>query len=284
MILVKLKGGLGNQMFQYAFGRNLAFKNKTSLVLDISSYKRDKLRNYELGVFNISAHVIDKTDTKLLRGLDKYQKFLSKLGIGHKYIIQKNKYFDRRLLNLKDNICLDGYWQCEDYFKDIRKILLKEFTVQSKPNKKNRLLLEKIKNSNSVAVHVRRTDYISNPKVNKRHGVCSPHYYSNAANRIRNRVKNLLFFIFSDDIEWCKKNLRIDKHIVFVDINNSQKGYEDLRLMKNCQHFIIANSSFSWWGAWLATNKNKIVYVPSYWFKRESEGDIIPKSWIRIER
>jgi len=282
MIVVKLKGGLGNQMFQYAIGRNLALKNNTKLKFDVTELEQDKLRDYELDVFNISGSIASRLAIMFIHKFNK--NIISKiLGQQYFYIKQKDQYFDTTILGKKGNIYLDGYWQCEDYFKKIRNILLQDFTIKCDPDSENKLMLEKIEKSNAVCIHVRRGDYISNRKMNKIHGTCSLDYYHNAVKIIEKKVSNPTFFVFSDDLQWTKVNLKLKHPTYYVCINNTEKGYEDLRLMSNCKHFIVANSSFSWWGAWLSNNSDKIICAPKRWFVSENEGDIIPKSWIRVE-
>ncbi len=282
MIVVKLKGGLGNQMFQYAIGRNLALKNNTKLKFDVTELEQDKLRDYELDVFNISGSIASRLAIMFIHKFNKNIIFKI-LGQQYFYTKQKDQYFDTTILGKKGNIYLDGYWQCEDYFKKIRNILLQDFTIKCDPDSENKLMLEKIEKSNAVCIHVRRGDYISNRKMNKIHGTCSLDYYHNAVKIIEKKVSNPTFFVFSDDPQWTKVNLKLKHPTYYVCINNPEKGYEDLRLMSNCKHFIVANSSFSWWGAWLSNNSDKIICAPKRWFVSENEGDIIPKSWIRVE-
>jgi len=282
LIVVKLRGGLGNQMFQYAIGRNLALKNNTILKFDVSELEQDKLRNYELDIFNISGSIASRFTIMFIRLLNK--RIISKiLGQYYLYIKQQGRYFNEKILVKKGNIYLDGYWPSENYFKEIRNIIIKDFLIKTKPDKRNRLTLEKIENSNSVCIHIRRGDYISNKKTNEFHGTCSLKYYYNAVKIILKKVKNPTFFIFSDDSQWTKENLKLKYPVIYVDINSTKKGYEDLRLMSNSKHFIIANSSFSWWGAWLSNNPNKIICAPKRWFRSTDEGDIVPKSWIRVK-
>jgi len=285
MIVVKLKGGLGNQMFQYALGRNLSLRNKTELKFDLTELEQDKLRYYELDIFNVSATVASKSEIMLIRKNSKgiISKILGILGQHYLCIEQKDLYFDASINKKKGDIYLEGYWQCENYFKDIRDIIINDFTIKSDSNKKNKSMLKKIEKSNSVCIHVRRGDYVYNKKTNKFHGVCSAEYYNNAVKIIQKKAKNPEFFIFSDDLQWTKANLIFKHPTIYVDINNTEKGYEDLRLMSNCKHFIIANSSFSWWSAWLSNNPEKIICAPQKWFVSEEEGDIIPKSWIRVK-
>jgi len=269
-------------MFQYALGRNLALKNNTILKFDISELEQDKLRNYELAVFNISGSIASRFLRVFIRKLN-HKIILKILGQYFLYIKQQDNYFNKDILEKKGNIILDGYWQSENYFKEIRNIIIKDFTIKFEPDKRNKLMIEKIENSNSVCIHIRRGDYIDNKKTNKYHGTCSLEYYYNSIEIIIKKVKNPTFFIFSDDYQWTKENLKLKYPTIHINNNSPEKGYEDLRLMKNCKHYIIANSSFSWWGAWLSNNRNKIVCTPKRWFLHKDEGDLIPDSWIRVD-
>ena len=163
-------------------------------------------------------------------------------------------------------------------------VIKNDFTVKSKLNGKNKELLQKIKKSNSIAIHIRRGDYVTNSIVNKVHGTCGIDYYNNAVNLMIRKINDPVFFIFSDDIKWTKDNIKTDFPTIYVSHNGPNKGYEDMRLMTQCKHFIIANSSFCWWGAWLSRNKKKIVIAPKRWFKVEGKNssDIVPEKWIKI--
>jgi len=282
MIIVKLRGGLGNQMFQYATGRNLALRNNTKLKFDVTELENDNLRSYELNVFYISGSIASRYRLMLIRKFNK-SIFSKMLGQNYFYIKQKTRNFDETILKKRGNIYLDGYWQSENYFKDIREIIVKDFTIKVEPKGENKSLLRKIENSNSVCIHVRRKDYIRNKKTKEFHGFCSLEYYNKAAKIIEKKVSNPKFFVFSDEPAWTKENLKLNKTTIYVDINNTKRSYEDLRLMSNCKHFIIANSSFGWWGAWLSNNAEKIICAPEKWFKSVDEGDIVPKSWIRVQ-
>ncbi len=300
MVIVKLKGGLGNQMFQYACGRALSEKNKSTLFLDLTfllynpSSSNHTLRNYELNVFNIQERftLLSRLNKKIPNS-NFFYKLNSKLdGVKKrlgliKKINDKEMGFDKEIFKIKGNICLDGYWQSEKYFKDIEEIIREEFSFRDKPSKLNREVIEKIKKTNSVSVHVRRGDYAKNPKTLQTHGLLDIEYYQNAINLIKSQIKKTEFFVFSDDIEWVKKNLKIGKSVNYISHNGLDKGYEDLRLMSSCKNHIIANSSFSWWGAWLSENPHKIVIAPEQWFspeemKRRGNFDTILEDWIKI--
>tara|TARA_Y100000034_G_scaffold20722_2_gene23731 strand:- start:3825 stop:4736 length:912 start_codon:yes stop_codon:yes gene_type:complete len=302
MVIVRLKGGVGNQMFLYAIGRHLSIRNKTPLKLDLTYLKLNKQRNYELKYFNINAKVIPLLfgSTIPSRIFFKTFKILSKiLKKRSLYPRQKNYYFDKEILDMKVFI-LDDYWTSENYFKDISETIKKEFTLKDNLNKENEFMLKKIIGSNSICIHLRRGDVTPGSKRAKKVGKAfSLDYYKNSIKLIEKKVKNPYFFVFSDGIEWAKKNFKINSPTVYVDINGPDEGSKDLNLMKHCKHFIIA-STFSWWAAWLSENKDKIILASKVWFnpleKNEipkntkkkwpyirDEGDIIPKRWIRVE-
>jgi len=202
----------------------------------------------------------------------------------HHKIQQKDIHNIRQFLALPDHSYLEGYWGSEKYFKDIENIIRKEFTLKDKPDAINQKMISRIKNCDSVSIHIRRGDYIFDEKTNKYHGVCNLDYYLKAIALVAKKVKKPYFFIFSDDIRWAKQNLHLKFPCVYVNHNIGKKDYEDLRLMSNCCHNIIANSSFSWWGAWLNKNKDKIVIAPKKWFTDKSINtkDLIPKQWLKI--
>ncbi len=295
MIVVLLKGGLGNQMFQYAAGRRLAHKRNTSLALDLSWFENAEqqpgsVRTYELGDFNVkerfinhSAFVLARPEAGLKIKVYKYTKGLFKPRLTP-YIKPDDEYrFDERVLNLPNNTFLEGFWQGPRYFENIRDLLLKDFSYKKPPVGKNKELADKIAKVDSISVHVRRGDYANNKYFKGFHGLTELDYYQRAIDKLAGGVKQPHFFVFSDEPKWCEKNLKINFPVTYVSHNKS--GSEDLRLMMNCQHNIIANSSFSWWGAWLNQNPNKIVIAPKRWFlnkKANAEIDILPKEWLRI--
>ena len=197
---------------------------------------------------------------------------------------EKSFSFDKRVFDLNGNIYLDGYWQTEKYFKEIEEIIRKEFTVKNELADKNKEIAEEIKKTNSVSLHIRRADYITDKRTNSHHGTCGSAYYEQAVAIIAEKVKTPHFFVFSDDMDWAKKSIILDFPTVYVDHNNAVTNYEDLRLMHLCKHNIIANSSFSWWGAWLNNNPQKIVVVPKRWFVTDKMDtrDLIPNTWVKM--
>ena len=250
MIITKISGGLGNQMFQYAAGRAVSLRENTSLKLDISGYSDDKFgRHYSLDVFNIKVTLATPLDCLISRLFKTY---------------------------------LDGYWQSEKYFIEYSDQIRQDFKLKPRPDKNVTEYLKKIKKTNSVAIHVRRGDYVSIARIGQSVGICGVKYYQRAIRLITKKVKDPTFFVFSeaDGLDWAKQNLKFESPCVLV---KSSKDYEDLRLMSACQHNIVANSSFSWWGAWLNENPKKIVVAPDPWFDRK-KTNIVPENWAKLKK
>jgi hypothetical protein len=263
-------GGLGNQMFQYALGKSLSLARNEHLKLDISEFIEYKLRKYELGFFNIEEHFATNEECQQMKEINFYR--------------EKYFHFDSNVEILKGDAYLFGYWQSEKYFKEIRDILLKEFSLKNELHYETKQYQDEIDQSVSVSLHVRRGDYISNPITNAYHGVCDLEYYKKAVKLILSIHENARFFIFSDDLGWVKTNFSFISNVNFIDLNHQDHDKEEMYLMSKCQHNIIANSSFSWWGAWMNTNPRKIVITPRKWFTDETinTGDRIPSTWLRI--
>lgn len=295
--IVKLVGGLGNQMFQYAFAYALAKSFNIDITLDmtwfeaVKNHEKVTPRTFELDVFNINYEVATKEDLKKIiptQHRQKLQRFLWKFfrirkckPSGNIYIQNSSYYFDNDLFVYPDYIYYDGYFQHEKYFKHVRKDLLNCFQPNIALDEKNQQTLEKILSENSVSIHVRRGDYVTLECAKDFHGTCSLEYYQKAIKYIAKRVKNPHFFLFSDDLEWTIKNLKIEYPFTVVDFNQG-KGWLDLNLMKSCKHNILANSSFSWWGAWLNENPNKIVVAPKKWTTKKTKGSITPREWVKL--
>jgi hypothetical protein len=203
---------------------------------------------------------------------------------GGSVIAERHFHFDPRILDLPGNVYLDGYWQSEKYFKDIESIIRSEFIVKTMSDPANEAMSERICGTESVSVHVRRKDYVSDSATSRIHGGCSLAYYYAAAERIARAVAEPHFFVFSDDAQWARENLDLKYPTTFVTHNGPDKNYEDLRLMTLCNHHIVANSTFSWWGAWLSINPDKMVIAPRKWFAESDLDcrDLIPDSWRTI--
>ncbi len=290
-VTVILQAGLGNQMFQYALGRTLAQRRGTSLAMDLSWYKYDKLRKYSLGIFNITEKFATHPRRGLVRAVGQRLRlpgFSRNLGClripGFDYVLSEKAFpFDPTVLDAPQDVYLEGWWQSEKYFKEIESVIRSEFCFKHEADARNRELGDRVKSLNSVCVHVRRTDYITTPRAAQVFGTCPVEYYRVAGQWITSQVVNPHFFVFSDEPDWAKANLEFKGPTTFVTQNSIGNDFEDLRLMTFCRHHIIANSSFSWWGAWLS-NSQGIVIAPQRWFRSKDldTRDLIPDRWIRL--
>jgi hypothetical protein len=284
MIVIRLIGGLGNQMFQYAFGRYLSIKNNIEVKYDISDLIRKEPGNYTIRDFDLSSFNIHESFTteEELKYFDKFNdlcfKVLYKLKPYYKrpIILEKDLIYNSRFLKINHNCYLNGYWQSEKYFIDIRTAILKDFTLKHNLSEKAQNTAINIKKNMSVSLHIRRGDYIS--KYSDLYHILNDDYYEQALEYLNNYLVDFKVFVFSDDIEWVKDKYSTKANFHIVESNLS---YEDIYLMSLCKHNIIANSSFSWWGAWLNINDNKICIAPSNWFiDNDKKNDIIPNTWI----
>lgn len=302
MIIVKIQHGLGNQMFQYAAGLAMAKRNGTELKLDVSAYahpnKNDTPRKFLLDRFNISAEIASEAEIRAFRannfsGASVPERAIRKLfkkaqekkpAKDRSYIAENGFGFRPELLENKNkDVYLYGGWQNENYFKDAENLIREEFTLKNGLGESASEIAEKIKNTASVSVHIRRGDYESNPKTKTRLGPLPPEYYGRAMEIASKKVPSPVFFVFSDDTVWAKKNLPADFKAVFAS-GEGLSDCEELVLMSKCGHNIIANSSFSWWGAWLNLNPEKIVIAPKRWFAdpRNAGDNPCPPGWIKI--
>jgi hypothetical protein len=281
-------------MFQYALARRLSLEKGVPFKLDISYFRNKNLtsgelsRDYQLSVFNIKEDIASDEETNKFRNPSFLQRqkqriFYYLLPLTYQsYFREKDDLFDPRVFKSGNNVYLFGYWQDERYFKPIENIIREDFTFKNPPDKMNVSFLKLIQQSNAVSIHVRRTDYVTDKNYFQNVGVCGIDYYLRAIGYIKNKVKHPCFFIFSDDPKWVKNNLKIEAKIIYIEHNSIEKGYEDLRLMINCKNHIIANSSFSWWGAWLSDYPQKIVIAPKVWQQQNNQNRVLPADWIRL--
>lgn len=291
MIIVRLTGGLGNQLFQYAAGFRLAQVNQAQLKLDLSSYKVNPERAYALTPFRIQGLIASRQEVNLFGGRERIRNL--KLWLHRKRLYLTDWHWLRQtsprimpeVLAARGKIYLDGVWQNQKYFEDVMPALQAELAFRDPPTGLNEVLAEKIRAVNAVSMHIRRGDYVNNPRTQSIHGVCTLDYYQKALDNLAQTMPDIHLFIFSDDPVWAKANLAYPFPTTVVDHNPPEEAHEDLRLMSLCRHHIIANSSFSWWGAWLNPYPQKQVYAPSRWFNTTnySISDIVPPTWHLIE-
>lgn len=290
MVVVKLMGGLGNQLFQYALGRCLATKWKTQLVLDVdflldrTARENFIFRDFDLDLFHLKPYHLFDNSIKI--------KFYRK-SIFKKPIIEiKEEAFHFKDLfpkYVKRNVYLDGYWQSYKYFEEIEGDFRNELQFSIPLTEEQLLLGEKIKQTTSICVNFRRTDFVTLPTAIQTHGVPSLDYYYKALELVKDKVgSDIEIFVFSDDIEWCKAHFKVDEKVFFVShaLFKGERFSAYLQLMTFCKHFIIPNSTYGWWAAWLSKNDDKMVITPEQWFTdkdlQSQTQDLRPKNWITI--
>lgn len=285
MIISHILGGMGNQMFQYAAGRCLAYLNKSRLKLDARGFDEYKLRNFDLQSFHTDCQFASENEIRNLLPSHNFEKALQYLSPKSKRTYYREKYFhfDNDIFNYGAHLYIKGYFQSEKYFLPIKSVLQKEFTFKDEIIQRVKEFSNKTRSANSVSVHIRRGDMKNDPVMVQRHGVMPLSYYQKAIEIIRSKISNPQFYFFSDDIHWAKENFT-NADTIFVSGEISKTHFEDLYLMSQYGHNIIANSSFSWWGAWLNDNPGKIVIAPNKWFNSgpQDTQDLIPSNWIRI--
>ncbi len=275
-------------MFQYAAGMSLAQRTRTPLLLDRSLLDRPSndawtTRSYELDVLRIHAEFATEEELRWFEGhRSGWRARLLGRGSALRTFRDPGKRYDPEFGSLEAPVMLEGYWQSERYFASIAASLRNEVFVPVAPlPARNAELLERIHASNSASVHVRRGDYVDRPETASYHGVPSSTYYTAAMAELVDRHAVETFFIFTDDPGWTRANLTGPRQVIFVDVNHGRESHWDMYLMKHCKHHIIANSSFSWWGAWLNASLSKTVIAPARWFAgSDAPHDILPPTWL----
>lgn len=296
MVIVSLIGGLGNQLFQYALGRCISHKHQVSLKVDNSWYHNlhqgHPLRSYKLNYFNISADVASPEEIRNITGKGRKGIPGRWLALIQRYstyyrrpiLLEKSSAYDPTVFFARKNVYIKGYWHSEKYFRAIGDIIRNEFTLKGTLLDFSAKVANEIRLGNSVSLHVRRGDYVQNPRTRRKYHSCSEDYYLSAINRIYKSVDKPIIYVFSDDFDWVMENMNFPDPVVFVNHLGVEKDYEALYLMSLCKHHIIANSSFSWWGAWLGVDPEKIVIAPRIWFNdpERDTRDLVPDRWLRI--
>lgn len=291
MVTVLLSGGLGNQMFQYAAAKSLAIRLNTTLSVDLYTFSKKTqatVRPYELGIFNIedvveTSSLKAKAVTKARPFIQKHRSFFQRLGVfTDTYAILYQPTFEA----LMGDVIMSGYFQNESYFNNIPELLRKDFSFKYPLTGKNKDIAGQVSENQSIAVHIRRGDYL-NKNSQSNFAILEKDYYEKAINYISAHVKNPKFYVFSEDFDWIKDNLNFKEFpVTFIDWNKGKDSYIDMQLMSLCKHNIIANSSFSWWSAWLNNNEEKRVIAPERWFVDEQKNKLLdcfyPQGWIKI--
>lgn len=287
MIAVRMAGGLGNQMFQYAAALALSRRLGVVLRLDVREFENYSLHGFGLDRWSVSAAPMELHEMRRFPesgrrlALSLYRRF----GLKTRFYVEPGFEFDSGWLALGDGLQLNGYFQSEKYFSGIRDILLQEFVPLEALDGLNGDIFSAARAANSISIHVRRGDYISNPETLRIHGICSLDYYRAAIAHFRALVVTPRFFVFSNDIAWARENLPLGEDAVYVE-GNEQSPEVDIFLMANCRHHVIANSSFSWWGAWLCNMPGQQVVTPFPWFNAPDmpAPDLLPAHWVKLKK
>ncbi|MBI3865838.1 MAG: alpha-1,2-fucosyltransferase [Planctomycetia bacterium] len=283
-IEVMLRGGLGNQMFQYALGRALSIRSGLPLVFDLSALGFDVavVRKYELACFRLCEHGMRKLPVPVHWAREKGLRILARFRSGPGYLIKEPSIAFEPGVLCRDRPCrLDGYWQSERYFDSISARLRVDFEFLPPQDPRNANCSARIQMTNAVGLHIRRSDYVSDPTTSAFHGTCSSEYYDAALKLVRSRLgSDPELFVFSDDIEWVRENLSFPFPATCIDWNQG-RGFEDLRLMSACRALVIANSAFSWWAGWLNPDPRKLVVAPRRWYRAAGMFSELPDSkWL----
>jgi hypothetical protein len=278
MIIAKLMGGLGNQMFQYAVAKNFSLKHNVPLKIDLSFLNNRNMgpnfvyRDYDLNLFNIEPDFDIDFSKRIVHSSQPHFHY-------------SKSYIDSiSNLSLEGNsVLLDGYWQSPFFFSEFEEEIRKDFEFINKVENETgeiKEMLNLIESTNSVMLNVRRTDYLNTSF----HGVMGMDYLNKAKDIIEQKVENPHYFIFSDDVNWCKENINFENMTLVDHRYKGEKFGYYLQLMSKCKHFIIPNSTFAWWAAWLNTDEEKVVIAPKQWFTDNNinTADLIPSNWIRI--
>lgn len=285
MIIIRIMGGLGNQMFQYALYRKFLSLGK-DVKLDLSSFStKQNFRHFELDKFGVPYELADPKDVCRLGNTYSSiaDKIRGKLGITKRSIYEENLDLGYQpVIFDMDNVYLEGYWQSEQYFSDIRDEILSLYHFPMPLNQQSKKILDQIKSGPSVSIHIRRGDYLSSENSQVYGNICTMDYYRKAIIYARNYYKNVRFYLFTNDPEWVRENLH-EENMTVVDCNNESNAIFDMYLMSQCDGNIVANSSFSWWGAWLNQHPSKLVLSPYKWRNRHDVRDSICTDWIKID-
>lgn len=274
-IKLKLTGGLGNQMFQFAAGYSIAKKKNIDLNFDLSWYNRRNIHNgFELkNVFDIFHRV------NFLNKPFSLKLFLSKIDFTYKIYDEPHFHYDPKIVNIPNHCFLRGYWQSEMYFSEYAQEIKKIFRFDKNFDDENTKIANDITNNKSVSLHVRRGDFLL--KKNHNHQVDLTKFYLESIDKVLKNIDKPKFFIFTDDPYWVSQNFLINYNFKVVNINKNNNSFFDMKLMSLCKINILANSSFSWWGAWLNDNRDKVIFAPKKWFNDRSikTDSLFPKTW-----
>lgn len=285
MIITELNGGLGNQFFQYAAGLSLAVKHQTTLKVSIQFKNNDTSRNLGLSHFNTNVIEANQEEINQLYSSSTLNRSIQALlppPFKH-YFREKHFAYQSGFNKLGPNVYLKGYWQSELYFSSIADQVKATFTLKPEYYSSVLSLIEEIKTSESVSIHIRKGDYLLHP-YSEYYASLESAYYITAIAALQEQHPQLKLFVFTDDPSWVKENLHLASPYRLISGIETSSMYEDFQAMLSCKYHIIANSSFSWWTAWLSAREGKKVIAPKQWFKNgpTDTQDLVPKSWLIV--
>ena len=277
-----MSGGLGNQLFQYAAGLALAQRHRTECILDVSAFDVYLLHKFSLYHFDLKVRTATRLEITKLRSRIEQPKVTFPWKKKYLHFREAQFHYDSRFEHLPDDCYLDGYWQSERYFAPVTNLLTERLKPLTALSSEDLSILGKISEQPSASVHVRRADYVSDSTTNSVHGTCTEDYYRKAFEYMHDEKGVRSFFVFSDDPTWVRENVKGPGRFEYVVHNDASRNFADLWIMSRCSHNIIANSTFSWWAAWLNRNPSKAVIAPRHWFRPRTSfdcDDLIPPSW-----
>lgn len=285
MLIVKFEGGLGNQLFQYAFFEYLKLNNQ-KVYADISDFEYHR-HHYGYEIEKVFGCEIEKAGKKQIRTLTvEHNNLIIRVleGAFKIKICKRSEFSELNRISVVEAVPImfdtyfSGYWQNVYYIDKVKSFLRDKLTFKNSIQGKNLECYERFKGIDTVSIHIRRKDYLLNENLG---GICQKRYYEEAINYMKEKLSSPVFLFFSDDIDWCKHEFGENSENYYVDWNVGEDSYKDMQLMSLCKNNIIANSSFSWWGAWLNNNNNKIVIMPKRW-TRFSDSKAMSPGWIRM--
>ena len=286
--IIQMMGGIGNQLFQYAIGKKLEIDRKAAVRFDLGMYQNQSERALSIRKYKTFVPQITATDRATMRvsfgqKFSKVKSLLKPVAGGLMWNVLEDRIigFEPRVMEITGRWYLRGYWQVPAYFDSIRPLILEQFQPVEPISKIDQELQKRILDVNAVSVHIRRGDLLTHPIYSKETKVQTADYYEASIRELAERVEHAHFFVFSDDPQWCRENIKGHDRITYVDNHDGSTDYVDLYLMSRCRHFVTANSTFSWWGAWLSAHEKKIVIVPTVW-KFEMKGPppgLVPNNW-----
>jgi hypothetical protein len=285
MIVSHLRGGLGNQFFQYAMGRALAIRRKTELVVDVEwffeTHPGMEIRTFELARYGLNVRQLLASERKWIQRCTTGDRKPFSFVHRWMYFKEPDHQYYPSAVDLHGNVYLEGYWQYPDYFADCEELIRAELTPRGEVSKVDPAIAKGIEDTNSISIHVRRGDYLTSGRFI---GALPIDYYTNAIAWMVKRIENPYFFIFSDDPDWARANILVDGHVEYMVHDGVGSTFRDLHLMALCRHHIIANSSFSWWAAWLSSNRSPLVVAPQRWFAElpPANHPRLPANWVAL--